>query len=219
MKLIKLPRLRLAQLQSLAVNTLIMCKNLVQFAASLLGIENTLKAFKEGMQKDEASAERKSELDQIRDSRLSGFFAVVFAENKFPNEDETVLNAYEKLLKIARKYGPGIRRLPRDEETIMIDNMLEEIGEIDLAPLEVTGIPRWIPTIAAANSEYKEEATEYISDSVESDSTETASKHAPVLEEALEKLYTEIFATITLSPSKELKKIYAKFEKLIDSMK
>jgi hypothetical protein len=219
MKLIILPRLRLGQLQAIAKSTLTICKNLVQFASSILDVENAFVPFKAGMLKDDASAEKKGELDQKRDKRVTGFFAVIDAEEKIENEDETILASYAALMKIADKYGPSIRRLPRNEETIAIDNLLEEIGHIDITPLVPTGIPRWIPSLEATNNAYRDASSKYISDSVEADSTEAASIQAPELIDALEKLYLKIFASIALTPNDELEKAYAELEKLVDSMR
>lgn len=219
MEIIKLPRLRLAQLQTVTVMTIKLCKSLVAFASSVLAVENAFEPFKEGMKKHQTSAEKKSELDVIRDTRLSGLFAAVFTENKFPNEDEAVKTSHAELLKIMDKYGTQIRKIPRDEETAEIDNLLEEIGQIDITPLESAGIPRWIPVIAAANDAYKQATDEYLSDSVQADATDPAGEHAPALEKALEKLYLEMFATIVLSPNDELINIYSKIEALVDSMR
>ena len=56
MKLIILPRLRLAQLQAITETTLTICKNLTQVASEMLGIENVFNPFKAGMLKDQVSA-------------------------------------------------------------------------------------------------------------------------------------------------------------------
>lgn len=219
MKIIILPRLRLGQLQAITNGTLTICKSLVQFASSLLGVENAFVPFKAGMLKNDASADQKGKLDQTRDKRVSGFFGALNAEEKIENEDETIVASYAELMKIADKYGPSIRRLPRNEETIAIDNLLEEISHIDITPLVSTGIPRWIPSLEATNNAYRDASSEYISESVEADSTEAASIQAPELIDALEKLYLKIFASIVLTPNEEIEKAYAELETLVDSMR
>lgn len=118
-----------------------------------------------------------------------------------------------------KKYGVKIGRLPRDEETAAIDNLLADIAQMDVTPLLPTGIPRWIPAIKAANGEYKKAAKEYISDSTNAAATKAASILAPALEEALEDLYTMLFATIKRTPSDDLKKTYGDLETLVDSMR
>ena len=217
MKLIILPRLRLAQLQTITETTLSICKNLTQLASEILSVKNIFTPFKAGMLKDKVSAEEKGKLDQVRDQRVTGFFGAVYAEDKIGNDDPAILASYAELLKIADKYGPNIRRLPRDEETAAIDNLLAEINRIDISPLVPTGLPRWIPSLAAANNAYRIASAKFISDSTDADSTEAASIQAPELVVALEELYTNLFAVITLTPSDELKKAYAELENLVDS--
>lgn len=219
MKLITLPRLRLGQLQAITESTLTICKNLAQFASSILGVENAFVPFKAGMLKNNASGEKKGKLDQTRDKRVTGFFGALDAEEKIENDDPAILASYVELVKIADKYGPSIRRLPRDEETTAIDNLLAEIAKIDITPLVPTGIPRWIPSLEATNNGYRDASSEFISDSVEADSTEAASIQAPELIDALEKLYLKIFASIALTPNDELEKAYAELETLVDSMR
>ena len=219
MKLLTLPRLRLGQLQTVGETTLTISKNLAELAAARRDVQSALIPFKEGMVKDAASAEQKRELDLKRDHRVSGFFSAVLAERKFPNVDKAVLKSHADLLKIVNKYGKNIIRLSRDEETSAIDNLLADINQIDVAPLATTGITRWLPAIEAANKEYKVAAKTYISDSVEADAIKAASILAPALEDALEKLFTRLFATIMLSPTDALKKAYAELETLVESMR
>jgi hypothetical protein len=144
---------------------------------------------------------------------------VVYEERKFPNEDQLIIDTHADLLKILKKRGRKIIRLPRAEETAAIDNMLADISKMDITPLTVTGITRWIPFVAAANEEYKQAAKEYISDSTDANAEASASSLAPALENDLEEMYTMLFAAIKRTPSDALKKAYADLETLIDSMK
>lgn len=219
MKLIILPRLRLKQLQAIAESTLTICKNIVEVAAAVLGVEKVFIPFKEGMLKDNASGEEKGKLDQKRDKRVSGFYAVLDAEEKIENDDPGILASYAALLKIADKYGPDIRRLPQDEETIAIDNLLDEINKIDITPLVPTGITRWIPSLEATNNAYRTASTKFISDSVDADSIEAAGIQAPELKKALEHLYKKLYGNIIVAPTDELEKVYAELETLVDSMR
>jgi hypothetical protein len=219
MKLITLPRLRLTQLQAIAETTLTICKDLPQLVSEVLGVENVFNPFKAGMLKDKVSAEEKGKLDQVRDQRVTGFFAVLYAEEKIENDDPAILASYTALLKIANKYGQNIRRLPREEETAAIDNLLAEIAKINISPLIPTGIPRWIPSLAAANKAYKIASAQFISDNTDAKATEAAGLLAPRLVDALEELYTNLFAVIRLTPSDELKKAYAALEILVDSVR
>ena len=144
---------------------------------------------------------------------------VVNEEQKFPNDDEKIVNAQAELLTIVKKYEHRIIRFPRAEETAAIDNLLADIAQMDVKPMLQTGIPRWIPAIEAANEDYKQAAKEFISDRKDAGFIESASSLAPALEEALEDLYTMLFATIKRTPNDALKKAYGDLETLIDSMR
>jgi hypothetical protein len=218
MILITLPGLRLGQLQTVGESSIDICKNIPEIAPEMVKVNSSFDAFKTGMLKDKASAEKKRKLDLNRDRLSSGFMNVVFEEQIFPNEDELIINAHAELLKIVKKYGRRIIRLPRAEETAAIHNLLADIAQMDVTPLLPTGIPRWIPVLEAANKEYKLAAKKFISDSTDANATESASSLAPALEEALEDMYTMLFATIKRTPSDALKKAYGDLETLIDSM-
>lgn len=217
MILITLPGLRLGQLQTIGENSIDICKDIPEVAPEMAKVNSSFVAFKEGMLKDKASAAKKGKLDLKRDLVVSGFMNVVFEERKFPNEVAGMVDAHAALLKIVKKYGLKIVRLRRVEETAAIDNLLADIAKLDIALLLPTGIPRWIPAIEAANGEYKKAAKEFVSDSTDDAAIKTASSLAPALEEALEDLYTMLFATIKRTPSEVLKKAYGDLETLIDS--
>ncbi len=218
MELLTLPDLRLGQLQTVGESSIDICKDFTELAPELVKVNGSFDTFRQGMLRDKASAEKKRELDLSRDHKVSGFMNVTFEEKKFPNKDEAVLNTHKKLLKIINNYGRKITRLSRAEETAAIDNLLADIAMMDVTPLVPTGIPRWIPEIATANEEYKKAAKEYIDDSTDDDAIKSASSLAPALEDDLDDLYAMLYATIKRTPSKELKKAYAKLEKLIDSI-
>lgn len=219
MKILKLPLYRLGQLQTVGDSSVDICEGIPEIAPELAKAKVSLAAFKQGMLKDKASAEEKRELDLKRDRIVSGFMNVVYEEQKFPNEDQLIIDSHADLLKIVKKYGRKIIRLPRAEETAAIDNLLADIAELDVTPLTITGIPRWIPFVESANEEYRQAAKEYISDSTDADAKASASSLAPALEDDLEEMYTMLFATIKRTPTDALKKAYAELETLIDSMK
>lgn len=218
MKLLNVPRFRLAILQALCENTLIICKDIAEVTIEYGIVDVTLQDFKKGMTKDQASAEDKFRLDKNRDKFISGFMSGVNAEEKFPNEDAGILKALGALLKIIQKYDFKITRLSYYEETVAIDNMLTDIGKIDISPLDPIGIPRWIPVITQANKEFIDATTKFVSDSHEAATRKAASKLVPTLEDALEELYTQMFSVIRTSPTDQLRKAYGKLEFLIDSM-
>jgi hypothetical protein len=219
MKLFTLPGLRLGQLQTVGDSSIKICTDFTELAPELAKVKASFADFKDGMSRDKTTAEIKRALDVSRDHKVSGFSNVVFEEKKFPNKDEAILSSHKDLLKIVNNYGRKITRLSRAEETAAIDNMLADIAKIDFTPLIPTGIPRWIPEIAFANEEFKKGAAAYIDGSTEDDAIKSASDLAPALEQDLNELYAMLYATIKRTPSEELKKAYAKLEKLIDSMR
>lgn len=219
MKLITLPKLRLGQLQTVGESSLNICQNIPDIAPEWTKANSSFAAFKEGMLKDQASAESKRKLDLKRDQIVSGFMKAADAEENFPNDNEQIKKTLEKLLKIKNKYGLNIVRLRRDEETSSIDNLLADIAQINTTSLASTGLLRWIPVLKDANDEYKQASQEYISDSTDADAILAASTLAPVLETDLEEMYFMLFAAIKRNPTDALKKAYADLEKLIESVK
>lgn len=219
MKLLKLPGMRLGKLQTVGESSIDICKDITEIAPEIVKLNASFAAFKTGMLKGKASAEKKRNLDLKRDQIVSGFMNVVFEEDNFPNEDELILKAHEDLLKIVNKYGVKIARFSRARETASIDNLLADIAKMDITPLAVTGIPRWIPAMEVANEEFRAAAKEYISDSTDAGATKSASSLAPALEEDLEDMYAMLYATIKRTPSDALKKAYGDLKTLINSMK
>lgn len=206
-------------MQTLAENTLKICKDIAALDAFVQIVLTALQAFKKGMLKDMASADSKHSLDYQRDEMITGFLTNVSSEKKFPHKDKAIKKALSKLVKITRKYGLSIKRLPMDAETAAIDNLLADIAEEDFTLLAPTGITRWLPEIEAANTEFKEAASVYLSESTEAETTKSASRLAPELEDALEGLYAMMFALLKTSPSNELKKAYEELDNLVDSMR
>lgn len=219
MRLIQVPRLRLARLQTLAETTIKICLNIVALGDALKNVQDALISFKQGMLKDRTSTKDKKRLDFKRDEFLTGFIGNVHSEQKFPHDDEIILKALVELLEIVEKYGLNMKRLPHDEETAAIDNMLADISEVDVSSLTLTGLPRWIPEIDKANTEFKGAASVFISDTSTASDTQAATWQVPKLEDALEGIYAMVFALLKTSPSDELKKIYGELETLVESMK
>jgi hypothetical protein len=97
--------------------------------------------------------------------------------------------------------------------------MMADLAGLDTTPLGPTGLARWFPVIEQANADYKEAASEFISDTTESANTLAATRQVPQLESALEGFYAMAFAQLKMSPTEELSTAYAKLETLMDSMK
>ena len=219
MKLIKTPRLRLAQLQTFTESIIEICIPIPSLAPTLSKITGILNAFKEGMVKGQASAEEKQILDYQRDKLNSGFLTAIDGESNFPHEDEAVKEALAALIETVDKYGFEINRLTNNEETAQIDNMLTDISEINLEPLTSTGILRWIPLIMDANENYKNASGDYNTDRAELASIDAASKLVPELRNSLNGLFSMLYASILLEPTDELNKAYTEIEALVKSSK
>ncbi len=73
---------------------------------------------------------------------LIGFVEDVKAETYFPHEDVASKNAVLELNKVVNKYGGRISRLPLNEETAAIDNLIKEVDKLDLSALETANLMR-----------------------------------------------------------------------------
>lgn len=214
MKLITVPQLRLGQLQTLTEQTIKLTEPIGQLSPWLADVQAAFKPFLTGMLKDPAGSDKKT-LDKTRDQYLSGFFLNVKSESYYPHEDATMQEVVQKLLRVTEKYGFKINKLPYDEETAAIDNLLAELGS-----MELSGIPhlaRWIGKIKAANESFKAASKDYLETYVKNSTTESASVAAPALTVALEDLYTMLFAHAKVAADQELVNVYQKLSELVDT--
>lgn len=213
MEIITLPRLRLAQLQTLADDTLKITARFVQVADKQAQANTAYEQFKEAMKKDEANSNKKT-LDRSRDALNSGFFAGVRSEQNFPHEAETQ-STLNKVLKVTDKYGLMLNRLSYDEQTAETDNMVAELEAIDFGAL--AHLSRWIPLIKEANGSFKEGSEKYLNSKVSVEDQASATALAPTLEHELEGLYTLMFAHAQVSQDDELANAYKKLTALVDA--
>jgi hypothetical protein len=219
MELISLPRLRVNQLQSVSERSLEICSSLTEMQPSTEKVKITLDEFVKGMLKEQASAKEKKELDLTRDRLVSGFLRHVQSEQLFPHNNEKLIAALQQLVMVVNKYGTKINRLSYEEESVAIDNMLADLDQIDLTPLQDTGIPRWLTPLEQSNNAFKSASGEYITDSVEASLTNSASTSAPALIDALEGMYSMLYAHIKINPSEALKKAYLEIQTYLASFK
>ena len=217
MDIIRIPKMKMAQLQTVGDRSVEICKPIPEVEPAVTQAETALTDFKEGMLKDKASAAEKKEIDLKRDRLVSGFMHDVKAEQLFPYEDENEKKALTDLLHLVNKYGTGVRRLPLNEETAVIDNLVTDVEELDLTVLQPSGVMRWIPLLKDANNAFKAASQEYLTDSVRDMEEASASERAPALVDALEAMYALLFAHIQLTPRENLTKAYAELEELVDS--
>lgn len=217
MEIISLPRLRLAELQSLTEATTAICAPIKEVEVQKQQVDKEFVVFKEAVLKKQAGGEIKKAVDKIRDRYNSGFFFNIKAETYYPYTNEAAIKTVKQLKDLSVKYGFKINRLPFNEETAAIDNCLEEAEKIDLDSLTNKAVGRWISLIKKANQDFKNVAKEYVEESTAMASLESASAVAPELIYALEELFLQLFSVIRVSPSDTLKKAYNELVTLVDS--
>lgn len=216
-ELLTLPRLRNHQLQTVSENSINICAGISQLEAPLTKVTEELDKFKIGMTKEKASAVNKKELDTDRDNLTANFVRSVNAESNFPYSDPAKKDTMKQLLKVVHSYGLKITRLSYNEESAALDNFINDVKKIDLAPLSETGLARWIPLIENANNSFKSAVREYINDTSNTSLIESASAAAPGLMDALDGLFSMLYAYIKTDGSDELKKAYTQLQTLLDS--
>ncbi|UOB18673.1 DUF6261 family protein [Abyssalbus ytuae] len=213
MEAISIPQLRLGQLQTLTEQTLELTKGIEQVTTYVAAVEEAFEPFLAGMLKDSAESDKKP-LDTIRDQYLSGLFIGVRSETHYPH-DTAQLVVLEKLQHMADKYGFKISKLPYDEETAAIDNLLAELETVDLQGMPQ--LARWIEKIKAANEDFKASSKEYLEGTVRSSATKSATAVAPALVAALDNLYTMLFAYTTVTADETIATAYQELSELVDT--
>ena len=213
-KMIAVPRLRLAELQTLTESTLSIAAPVPVVAEELSALQATFDKFLEGLQKDRAASD-KATLDKTRDQIISGFLLHVRAEDNFPYDDATFRNTIRNIRRITERYGFAITRLPYNEQSAQVDNMLGELEKIDMTGLEL--LSRWFTPIREANEAFKAAADTFVQDIAATAQQDAASTIAPELLTNLESLFTMMFAHAQVSPTEELTKAYLELSVLVDN--
>lgn len=219
LELISVPRVRVAQLQSLAENALSICSRHGQLQTAIENVRVQLNIFKAGMQRQTASAAEKSELDKVRDRLATGLFHQIRSEECFPYitvEDKAHI---AHLSALAKKYSTVITRLPLEEKTASMDNLLSELQSMDFTQFAKGQIMVWMSLIQDANNKYKAAAQEYIADTVETSSIPSATAKAPQLIAVLNTLFSMMYAHTQISGDVALLKSYSELQMLINSAK
>lgn len=216
MELIKLPQMRLAQLQSFTDSTLSITTPLPEVSTQVQRIQAAYTEFLKGMTKTNAASDKKT-LDKTRDLVNAGFFKNVEAEQLFPYSDMPTLSALAKVVNITNKYGFGLNRLPFDEQTAETDNMLNELNGLDLSTLPT--LSRWIAPMTEANNQFRAFTLTYLEDVTTTNSTQAAYLVAKPLEDALNELFTVLFASVVVAKTEPLQQAYAQLITLCDNYK
>lgn len=215
MKMITVPTLRMAQLQSLSEKAISITENLPEVAPQVAESKALYETFKDGMTREEASSDKRT-LDRTRDNLNSGYFKAVECEQSFPHES-AVVQVLDRVVKITENYGFGLNRMTYDEQTAQTDNMLKELEALDLSALP--SLSRWLAPIKDANDNFKKVADEYFQGLNASAETTAASKAALPLTEALNNLFTLLFAHAKVSGSAELTSAYKELITLVGTYK
>jgi len=215
MQMIKVPKLRWAQLQSFTEGVLQTTKDLAEVSAQVAAVESHFEAFKDGMTRSAASS-NKPVLDRTRDVLNSGFFKGVESEQQFPHAG-AVQQLLDQVVKITSEYGFGLSKLSYDEQTAQTDNMLKELDALNLKSLPA--LSRWLVPIKAANDAFKSTSEAYIKDLTASGETVAATNAAPALVDAVNNLFTMLFAHVQISGSESLIKAYKELITLMEAYK
>ena len=219
LELINVPRMRVAQLQSLAENTLTIGARHSQLKDALQKVHAELDEFKAGMLRHTASASEKAELDKIRDRYTAGLFHLIRSEEFFPYETPEDKTIILHLTALHKKYSPSFTRLPLEEKTASIDNLLSELHSMDMSKFANGRIKSWIPLIQNANNKYISAAQGYISESAEASGILSATAKAPQLTAALNALYSMMYAHTQISGDPALRKSYIELQMLVNAVK
>ena len=215
--MLSVPRVRVAQLQSLAENVLTICSNHGQLKVATEKVRTRLDIFKSGMVRQPASAAEKAELDKVRDRLVSGLFLQIRAEEYFPHESPEDKAHLARLSVLTQKYNSTMNRLPLDEQTAAVDNLLSEFKTINIEPFANGRVQMWLPLIMDANNKFKSAAQGYVTDSAAATGKPAASTSAPQLIEALNALFMMVYAHVQVSGDEALRQSYNELQVLVNA--
>jgi uncharacterized cupin superfamily protein len=200
-----------------ADGTIEICENIPELTEPLEEVKTVLNPFKEGMRKANVYSTERNLKDKVRDNFTSAFMQCAKGEKDFPYENDEVISAVEGLAAVLEKYSAKVTKLPLDEETAALDNMLAEVDKLNLTALEGRDILRWPAIIKEANEEFKSVSGNFIEDNVQANEILAASKIAPQLRSEIEKLYVKLFSLINIHANEEHIKAYAQLQEIVKS--
>ncbi|MEQ8469802.1 MAG: DUF6261 family protein [Marinoscillum sp.] len=215
MQMINVPKLRMAQLQTFTEGVLKTTKDLAEVSEQVGEVQTRFDAFKDGMTREDASSDKET-LDRTRDLLNSGFFKNVEAEQFFPHE-AAAADMLKKVLKVTNDYGFRLNKLTYDEQTAQTDNMLKELEALDLTALP--GLSRWLVPLTTANDNFKAVADAYFKELTASGDTIAATKAAPPLTDAINNLFTMLFAHVKISGSEAITAAYKELITQVEAYK
>lgn len=213
MELLKLPKLKLVQLQGITGKVLTIMDALPEMTGNTTAARTQYEAYQQAMTKEQTASDKKT-LDQARDRVNSGFFTAVQAEQSFPHESGTAMSTLQAVTNVTDKYGFSLNRMPYDEQTTATDNLIAELEKINMEGLPE--LARWIPKLKASNDAFKAGADEYFQDVLAVSGQVSASALAPGLMAEIEKLFGLLYAHRQIAGNEALDQAYAELEMLID---
>lgn len=216
MKMLILPRLKMAELQSFAEGFLSMVQPHPELTAQVQAVTQSYDVFKKGMLKNQASSEKKT-LDRTRDVYISGLLYTIVAEKAFPHTDPAWVKMLEEVEHVTEKYGFALNKLPYNEQSAQTDNLLDELEALDLSGY--SSIARWLDPIREANEAFKIASSAYLASQAEEAGTISASEAASGLEDSINAVFKILFAHMQISKTEKLEKVYQELRALIDSYK
>lgn len=215
MKLLSLPSVPLAALQSLTERTIKIVTPITVVAPQLDVVKETLGKFEEAMIK-ESGASNKKTMDRKRDVLITGLMNNVNAEQAYPHAGEISI-ALDQVVAVVDKYGLALKRLLYDKQTAETDNLLAELEKLNLTNLE--SIARWIAPIQEANENFKLAAADYLGMKVDAAERTAAYLLSPSVEAALDDLFRMMFAQMLIAKTDDIERAYKELETLLDSFR
>ena len=219
LEMLSVPRVRVAELQSLAEHALMICSRHGQLQAATEKVHTELNEYRAGMQRKPASAAVKADLDKVRDRLITGLFFRIRAEENFPHESPEAKVHLANLSALKKKYHASITSLPLDEETAAVDNLLAELKTMNIAQFANGRVQMWWPLIMDANNKFKTAAQGYVADSAEAAGKSSASAKAPQLIAAMNAMFTMMYAFTQVSGDAALLKSYSELQVLLNAAK
>lgn len=121
-----------------------------EFDEKLLVLEEALKP----LEKSDIT-KRLKELDSQRGVLLVGYFGHCRAFVHFPENDKAL--AAQKLVAISDKYGKNIHNKPLQEETGIINSLLQDLSVVDnMKAVYLIGAEKWIENLGKVNKEFEQ---------------------------------------------------------------
>ena len=218
MDLFSIPRLVMDDLQTVGGSIFSITEPFAAIGGVRAAAVDCYNSFKLGMTKNQASAETKQGTDIVRDGLLTGLTYHAKSQQYYPHT-ELVKQALAKLTKVLDDYKVRqIRRLSFSEETSAIDNLLTEIGKLDLSALKVvTGLLEWFELIAEANNNARKASENYAGANVDAADVDAASTLAPKLTDCLESIIVVMYGLLKINDNEAMRKAYLQIKELVDS--